>query len=190
MPRVLISRSSFPPNDMLLRHRLLSHRSLATSFAASPPAPRPSAASFRRSLSLTARLKPANSPPPKRSSAAAQLPAADELVRTALFVPPGVPREEVTSDMLLPGSNIVLGPYAGHAQIKQVEFVKSSARARDCPKDDRPEFAILGRSNVGKSSLINALVRKKEFALTSKKPGPLLLLIARSLDWKPTVMLL
>lgn len=49
--------------------------------------------------------------------------------------------------------------------------MKSSARARDCPKDDKPEFAILGRSNVGKSSLINALVRKKEVALTSKKPG-------------------
>lgn len=73
--------------------------------------------------------------------------------------------------MVLPGSNIVLGPYAGHAQIKEVEFVKSSSRPKDCPKDDRPEFAILGRSNVGKSSLINALVRKKEVALTSKKPG-------------------
>lgn len=73
--------------------------------------------------------------------------------------------------MVLPGSNIVVGPYAGDAKIKDVEFVKSSGRAKDCPKDDRPEFAILGRSNVGKSSLINALVRKKEVALTSKKPG-------------------
>ncbi|XP_008790252.2 GTP-binding protein At2g22870 [Phoenix dactylifera] len=168
---LFLSRSSLylAPNDVLLSHRLLSLRSLATSFAAPSPSPRPSAASFRRSLSLSARLKPANPPPPKRSAAAQPPPA--ELVPSALFVPPGVPREEVTPDMLLPGSNIVLGPYAGHAQIKQVEFVKSSARARDCPKDDRPEFAILGRSNVGKSSLINALVRKKEFALTSKKPG-------------------
>lgn len=88
-----------------------------------------------------------------------------------LFIPPGVDPDEVTEDMILPGSNIVAGPYAGHAQIKEVEFVKSSGRAKDCPKDDRPEFAILGRSNVGKSSLINALVRKKEVALTSKKPG-------------------
>jgi hypothetical protein len=38
-------------------------------------------------------------------------------------------------------------------------------------KDDRPEFAVLDRSNVGKSSLINALTRRKEAALTSKKPG-------------------
>ena len=49
--------------------------------------------------------------------------------------------------------------------------MKSSGKAKECPKDHRPEFAILGRSNVGKSSLINALVRKKEVALTSKKPG-------------------
>ncbi|CAA6663029.1 unnamed protein product [Spirodela intermedia] len=85
--------------------------------------------------------------------------------------PPGVDLDEVTEEMVLPGSNIVVGPYAGHAQIKQVEYVKSSARPSDCPKDDRPEFAIVGRSNVGKSSLVNALVRKKEIALTSKKPG-------------------
>lgn len=93
------------------------------------------------------------------------------LDRNVLFVPPGVELGEVTEDMVLPGSNIVIGPYAGDAKIKQVEFVKSSGRAKDCPKDDRPEFAILGRSNVGKSSLINSLVRKKELALTSKKPG-------------------
>ncbi|GFY81079.1 P-loop containing nucleoside triphosphate hydrolases superfamily protein [Actinidia rufa] len=64
-----------------------------------------------------------------------------------------------------------LGPYAGDAKIKEVEFVKSSGRPKDCPRDSRPEFAMLGRSNVGKSSLINALVRKKDVALTSKKPG-------------------
>lgn len=169
---VLLSRSSFGlrPTDMLLRHRLFNLRSLASSLASPPPSPLPSAASFRRSLSVSARLKPAKPPPPKRS-AAAKAPVAEELVRTALFVPPGVPREEVTADVVLPGSNIVVGPYAGDSQIKQVEFIKSSARARDCPKDERPEFAILGRSNVGKSSLINVLVRKKEFALTSKKPG-------------------
>ncbi|XP_020595142.1 GTP-binding protein At2g22870-like [Phalaenopsis equestris] len=94
-----------------------------------------------------------------------------ELVREALFLPPGVAKEDVTVEMVLPGSNIVVGPYAGDARIKQAEFVKSSSRAKDCPKDDRPEFAVIGRSNVGKSSLINALVRQKDIALTSKKPG-------------------
>lgn len=73
--------------------------------------------------------------------------------------------------MVLAGSNIVVGPYAGDSKIKEVVFVKSSSKAKDCPKDVKPEFAILGRSNVGKSSLINALVRKKEVALTSKRPG-------------------
>lgn len=96
---------------------------------------------------------------------------ATKFVKTVLFIPPGVEPEEVTEKMVLPGSNIVIGPYAGDAKIKEVEFVKSSARAKDCPRDERPEFAMLGRSNVGKSSLINSLVRKKEVALTSKKPG-------------------
>ncbi|KAL9386107.1 hypothetical protein Peur_023117 [Populus x canadensis] len=72
--------------------------------------------------------------------------------------------------MILPGSNIVVGPYAGHAHIKEVEFVKSRGAAKYYPRDELPEFAILGRSNVGKSSLINAFVRKKEVTLTSKKP--------------------
>ncbi|GAB4850070.1 hypothetical protein Ancab_029367 [Ancistrocladus abbreviatus] len=107
------------------------------------------------------------------ASKAATPPLSDaaKFIRTVLFVPPGVELEQVSEDMILPGSNIVLGPYAGHAQIKEVEFVKSSNRPKDCPRDNRPEFAVLGRSNVGKSSLINALVRKKEVALTSKKPG-------------------
>ena len=48
--------------------------------------------------------------------------------------------------------------------------MKSSNRPRTAPKS-RPEFVILGRSNGGKSSLVNALVRKKEIALMSKKSG-------------------
>lgn len=96
---------------------------------------------------------------------------ASQFARTVLFIPPGVDPDEVTEDMVLPGSNIVIGPYAGDAKIKEVDFVKSSNRPKDCPEDNRPEFAMLGRSNVGKSSLINCLVRKKDVALTSKKPG-------------------
>lgn len=96
---------------------------------------------------------------------------AARFVGQVLFVPPGVEPEQVTDDMVLPGSNIVIGPYAGDSKIKEVKFEKSSNRPKDCPRDDRPEFAMLGRSNVGKSSLINSLVRKKEVALTSKKPG-------------------
>uniref|UniRef100_A0A7C8YWP3 EngB-type G domain-containing protein n=1 Tax=Opuntia streptacantha TaxID=393608 RepID=A0A7C8YWP3_OPUST len=105
------------------------------------------------------------------SSSSKTLPSAAKFARTVLFIPPGAEPNDITEENVLPGSNIVVGPYAGNAQIKEVQFVKSSNRPKDCPKDGRPEFAILGRSNVGKSSLINALVRKKEIALTSKKPG-------------------
>ncbi|KAL5984836.1 hypothetical protein ACLOJK_038672, partial [Asimina triloba] len=53
----------------------------------------------------------------------------------------------------------------------QAEFVKSSKRTTDCPSDGLPVFALVGLSNVGKSSLLNSLVRRKRLALTSKKPA-------------------
>ncbi|KAM7259450.1 hypothetical protein ACFE04_015191 [Oxalis oulophora] len=72
---------------------------------------------------------------------------------------------------VLKGSNIVLSKYARDAQIAEAEFVKSSVKTEDCPNNGFPEFALVGRSNVGKSSLLNSLVRRKKLALTSKKPG-------------------
>lgn len=56
-------------------------------------------------------------------------------------------------------------------QIKSAVFVKSSSDVKDCPKPSFPEFAFIGRSNVGKSSLINMLVDKKDLAKTSATPG-------------------
>lgn len=56
-------------------------------------------------------------------------------------------------------------------QIKQAEYVISSTNYKKCPAADRPEFAFIGRSNVGKSSLINMLTGRKKLALTSSKPG-------------------
>ncbi|GMJ03858.1 embryo defective 2001 [Hibiscus trionum] len=158
---------------MLLRNRLLS-LNLASSLPS--PSPPPKSVSFIFSFNKTiahSTHKLPESKPQVPASRATKQPMSEtaQFAKKVLFVPPGVDPEEVTDEMILPGSNIVLGPYAGHSQIKEVEFVKSSGRAKDCPKDDRPEFAILGRSNVGKSSLINALVRRKEVALTSKKPG-------------------
>lgn len=50
-------------------------------------------------------------------------------------------------------------------------FVLTSPDNTHCPVSDRPEFVFIGRSNVGKSSLINTLCAKKEFAKTSAKPG-------------------
>ncbi len=53
----------------------------------------------------------------------------------------------------------------------QAEFVRSSASPDQFPSDGLPEVAFLGRSNVGKSSLINALVGRKGLAFTSRTPG-------------------
>lgn len=50
-------------------------------------------------------------------------------------------------------------------------YLKSSAEYTQCPKADRPEYAFIGRSNVGKSSLINMLCNKKALAKTSAAPG-------------------
>lgn len=50
-------------------------------------------------------------------------------------------------------------------------FLKSSAQLSECPKTDIPEYAFVGRSNVGKSSLINMLTGRKDLAKTSGKPG-------------------
>ncbi|MCF6249468.1 MAG: ribosome biogenesis GTP-binding protein YihA/YsxC [Desulfobacula sp.] len=55
--------------------------------------------------------------------------------------------------------------------IKSVEFVKSAVKSVDYPEYDYPEIAFAGRSNVGKSSLINALTGRKSLARTSNTPG-------------------
>lgn len=56
-------------------------------------------------------------------------------------------------------------------EIKKAEFLVSSPNLAKCPVVDRPEFAFIGRSNVGKSSLINCLVKHKNLAQTSGRPG-------------------
>jgi GTP-binding protein len=56
-------------------------------------------------------------------------------------------------------------------KITSAEFVSSYADVNKCPKDGRPEFAFIGRSNVGKSSLINMLVNSRHLAKTSSTPG-------------------
>lgn len=61
-------------------------------------------------------------------------------------------------------------------EIKSAEFFISSARADQCPKSDAAEYAFIGRSNVGKSSLINMLTRRKGLAMTSATPGKTLLI--------------
>ena len=55
--------------------------------------------------------------------------------------------------------------------IKTAEFVKSSQKWQDCPEPTMAEYAFIGRSNVGKSSLINAMMNHKDLAKTSQTPG-------------------
>jgi len=56
-------------------------------------------------------------------------------------------------------------------RILTAEYVQSSPNIAGCPDTEQPEFAFIGRSNVGKSSLINMLTGKSKLALTSSKPG-------------------
>ena len=55
--------------------------------------------------------------------------------------------------------------------IKKAEFVMSNSQVSKCPKENLPEYAFIGRSNVGKSSLINMLTNQKSLAKTSARPG-------------------
>lgn len=61
-------------------------------------------------------------------------------------------------------------------EIKKAEFVISNTDVKACPTNGLPEYAFIGRSNVGKSSLINMLTNRKGLAKTSSKPGKTLLI--------------
>ncbi len=61
-------------------------------------------------------------------------------------------------------------------EIKSAEFVISNTDVKKCPKGNLPEYAFIGRSNVGKSSLINMLTNRKGLAMTSSTPGKTLLI--------------
>lgn len=55
--------------------------------------------------------------------------------------------------------------------ITDAKFVKSSSTLQECPSPNKPEYAFIGRSNVGKSSLLNMLCQRKNLAKTSGTPG-------------------
>ena len=61
-------------------------------------------------------------------------------------------------------------------KIQSADFLVSNSRADQCPQSDFPEYAFIGRSNVGKSSLINMLTGRKALAMTSSTPGKTMLI--------------
>ena len=61
-------------------------------------------------------------------------------------------------------------------KIQSAEFLISNSRADQCPQTDKPEYAFIGRSNEGKSSLINMLTGRKALAMTSSTPGKTMLI--------------
>ena len=61
-------------------------------------------------------------------------------------------------------------------KISKSVFEKSSSKISECPNGIHPEFALVGRSNVGKSSLLNTILNKRSIAKTSSKPGKTLLI--------------
>lgn len=66
---------------------------------------------------------------------------------------------------------IVAFPYLRGMHIYSAEFVCSNTDIKKCPEPNKPEYAFIGRSNVGKSSLINRLVLRNGLAKTSSRPG-------------------
>ncbi|KAL3738779.1 hypothetical protein ACJRO7_020193 [Eucalyptus globulus] len=164
----------------LLHLPILTKPTTTTLFFLNPfnskPALNPSSRPFATLLRSTLAAAP---PPSLEDADDADLLAAavPQIPADRLFVPPetelpaGDGAAAALSARVLKGSNIVLSKYARDAQVVQAEFVKSSVKTEDCPSDGLPEFALVGRSNVGKSSLLNSLVRRKRLALISKKPG-------------------
>lgn len=67
-------------------------------------------------------------------------------------------------------------PAKAKYEIVEAEFVVSNTDVARCPDDGRNEYAFIGRSNVGKSSLINMLCKRRKLALTSARPGKTMLI--------------
>lgn len=80
-------------------------------------------------------------------------------------------RDEAEGESTL--QKLLVLPRPSHSRVKTADFVKSSTAVSQCPLSKHPEFAVIGRSNVGKSSLINMLTGRKALAQISKTPGQL-----------------
>ncbi|HVO21136.1 MAG TPA: ribosome biogenesis GTP-binding protein YihA/YsxC, partial [Anaeromyxobacter sp.] len=71
-------------------------------------------------------------------------------------------------------------------QVASAEFARTATRREDWPRGSAPEFAFVGRSNVGKSSMLNALTRRKGLARVSNSPGRTRALQFFDVTYRPT----
>ncbi|KAI4380166.1 hypothetical protein MLD38_006387 [Melastoma candidum] len=133
-----------------------------------PPSPSSSSSSYRGHFLSVSALSLPTAQPSLPSQPLLHLPV------DKLFVPPDTTLPLDFSSSLaarvLQDSNIVLSNYATagpSSQVVTADYVNSNVRFEDCPSDGLPEFALVGRSNVGKSSLLNSLVRRKRLASPS-----------------------
>jgi len=83
----------------------------------------------------------------------------------------GAGEDEVDDFDAMSERQLELADQGRGATVKHVEFVQACASLSGCPKPTLPEIAVIGRSNVGKSSLVNMLTNRKSLAKTSKNPG-------------------
>ena len=98
-----------------------------------------------------------------------------------IIVPAKQNRKKCTKNLGIRKFCLIFAPTKLHfnpiyMDIKKAEYVISNTDWRKCPDTNLPEYAFIGRSNVGKSSLINMLTQRKGLAKTSAKPGKTLLI--------------
>lgn len=69
--------------------------------------------------------------------------------------------------------------------LQKVEFIRSAAQPNSFPKDGLPQIAFAGKSNVGKSSVLNCVLQRKNFARVGQKPGKTIHINFSALKTKP-----
>jgi ATPase subunit of ABC transporter with duplicated ATPase domains len=148
---VLASRQAalqqiLPPPGSICSHRQLAHKQQQRAAATAP-----AAAAAASSSGRTGKAQQQQTPASISDDASKQ-------------------EESEQQPQQLPELQLQL-PEPTNIQVKTAEFTKSSVKVGDCPPAKYPEFAVIGRSNVGKSSLINMLTNRKSLAMVSKQPG-------------------
>ena len=121
-------------------------------------------------LKATAAAPMIGNKPPCQQASSCQSP---QMCAFAPFMHHARLSEEANScnELALSGRTCSMSKVLLQVRVKKAVYVKSSVNLSQCPKPKLPEFAVIGRSNVGKSSLINMLTGQGSLAKVSKTPG-------------------